>query len=58
MLSSMLQLPCNEGNADPVGTVITTGNIETHNMHSRTDMLHYKEQYGSITERLRALRFE
>jgi len=46
LLSSMLQLPCNEGNND------------THNMPSRTDMLRYKEQYGSITERQRALRFE
>lgn len=58
MLSRMLQHPCDEGNAGPVGSVITTGNIDAHIMRSRTDMLRYKEQHGPVIERLRALRFE
>jgi hypothetical protein len=54
MLSSMLQRPCDEGNADPLGAVITTGNIDAHNMHSRTEILRYKEQHRPVIERLRS----
>jgi len=50
MLSSMLQRPCDEGNVDPVGTLITTGNIDAHIMRLRTDMLHYKEQHKPAIE--------
>jgi hypothetical protein len=58
ILSGVLPRLCDEGNADPEGTVITTGNIYVHNMHSRTETCRYKEQYGPVIERLKVLHFE
>ena len=54
----MLQRPCGEGGTGPVGSVITTGNIDAHIMQLRTDMLRYKEQHGPVIERLRVQRSE
>jgi hypothetical protein len=56
MLGRMLQRTCEEGNASPAGSLITTGNIDAHISRLRTDMLHYKEQYVQVVERLRVLR--
>ena len=58
MLGRMLQRPCGEGGTGPVGSVITTGNIDAHIMQLRTDMLRYKEQHGPVIERLRVQRSE
>lgn len=56
LLSSMLQRACGEGNVRPVGSVITTGNIDTHIVRLRTDMLRYKDRHSPIIERLEGLR--
>jgi hypothetical protein len=56
MLGRMLQRTCGEGDVSPVGSLITTGNIDAHISRLRTDMLHYKEQYVQVVERLRVLR--
>ncbi len=56
MLGSMLQRTCGEGDVSPVGSLITTGNIDAHISRLRTDMLHYKEQYVQAVERLKVLR--